>query len=583
MASVESYWFQSLGVSASLWLKDVEWFPIYVEPNITFFELEHDVDGRRGAYNLESFDWVLRHRRTLRGEHAGFSDFFVPIMRGEQIVAILVAGPFGRARLSAEVVLERWQRLSGREGHTGDPDFRAYLFASLSTVVFDPRQVTAFGRLLSGLAHLMAGEGRADKIASEIERQRVVLDPARRVERMSEAVRMMVDDRFPRSWQTRSREPELEYYGLAHAPDRVLVALAGNAEAGSEPVQAVIRRDAFQRAVVDYAAGLTNVLAGRVGDYGVVFLVATTGASRRRQQQLSDLADRIHRWARTRFAVALHFGTDGETAPESLSRRYQAALGAAQSALIEGSRMVVAGRQSVTPAVSLWEMRRSLGRILEEQPDRLAARFDEYLEVVGMQCGYRIDAARSHLEVGFERLIDVLARQGLLDERSFQAMREELERATSAARTTNELFDHYRRAVAEMSAAARSPVSARHDKSLRRALDHIRQHFTEPLRLDHVARVAGFTPSYFSKLFIRSEGTPFTHYITRLRVDRAKHLLTTTELDLSRVARLSGFGNAPYLCAVFRQAAGVTPAAWRARSQPVGPETKNHNHKLPKQ
>jgi transcriptional regulator GlxA family with amidase domain len=43
----------------------------------------------------------------------------------------------------------------------------------------------------------------------------------------------------------------------------------------------------------------------------------------------------------------------------------------------------------------------------------------------------------------------------------------------------------------------------------------------EPLTLARVARVAGFAPDYFSRLFKRDEGMTFTSYVQEARVDRA--------------------------------------------------------------
>jgi iron complex transport system substrate-binding protein len=78
-----------------------------------------------------------------------------------------------------------------------------------------------------------------------------------------------------------------------------------------------------------------------------------------------------------------------------------------------------------------------------------------------------------------------------------------------------------------------------------------------------VARITGFESSYFSRLFIREEGVAFSRYLTRKRVERAKQLLTGTDFNLARVATLSGFPDAAYLCTAFKRATGVTPKRWR--------------------
>jgi len=114
-----------------------------------------------------------------------------------------------------------------------------------------------------------------------------------------------------------------------------------------------------------------------------------------------------------------------------------------------------------------------------------------------------------------------------------------------------------------VSDALERPGPARQDRNVRRATDYIAQHYAEPLRLETVASVAGFTPTYFSRLFRKREGVPFGKYVTAFRIERAKQLLASTDLDASRIAELSGFGTPQYFSAQFPPLAGVTPLTWR--------------------
>ena len=88
----------------------------------------------------------------------------------------------------------------------------------------------------------------------------------------------------------------------------------------------------------------------------------------------------------------------------------------------------------------------------------------------------------------------------------------------------------------------------------------------EALTLDRVARVAGFAPAYFSVLFKKRIGVTFAHRLSELRLERAKHLLSRSDLNLARIAELSGLSNAHYLCRVFKRATGDTPAKFRRKT-----------------
>jgi AraC-like DNA-binding protein len=384
----------------------------------------------------------------------------------------------------------------------------------------------------------------------------------RYVERTWETVRTMVDERTPRSWYTSTHGFELRHLGLSRVADHVLVGLAVRA-GDVDPVDEAVRRNALQRESVGLARQEGDAIAGQVGDHGVVLLSGAAGSAQRRRRKLDNLVERVADLARRRFSLAMHFGVSAAAESVPLSRAYQAALGAAESALAQGVRIVTADATTLRPGRSLRHLRQQLGRIVEERPAELAARFDRYLEAVALHCGYRTDAARGHLEAGFERMTEPLVQSGTLERKSFVSLCDDLDRAAEAAGTIQELFAAYRRAVRDVSDATERPLAARHDRSVRRAVDYIRQHYTEPLRLEGVARVAGFTPKYFSKLFAESEKMPFERYVSRLRLERAMHLLASTDMGAERVAELSGFHSPQYFCRAFRAAVGATPLEYR--------------------
>jgi len=572
LMATQGFFFESLGVSAAFWLAGDDWFPLHSERGVMAFESAPGIDSQRGAYNRRSFAKVQRTRQTLLGEHNGLSDFFVPVVKRREVVAILAVGPFARSRATGAEIQERWRKLTGRQGHPSDPFFASYLEATLATIVLDAAQTAAFRRLLENWVTLAIEEGDPAELANAIERDRVLLDAAHLVDRQWATVREMIDERFTHIWQTHAIAPNLVFYGLPRVPDSVLVGLATSRSDASAEVEEIVRRSALQRAVVDFVRR-DKVLAGRVGDHGIVLMANTKGSERQRKAQLGDLGFRVGSWARRKFSVTLHFGTGEAPAHSTLATRYRIALAAAQSALFEKKELVVTPATSQS-STSLGSLRSSLDRLLAETPERLPAEFDRYLEVVLSTCGHRFEAARAHAELGFERLLEVLARQSVLDERSLNTIRADLEGSVMSASTLNEAFDHYRRAIRNLAKVSRAPVSARQERNLQRALTYIDQHYVEPLRLDQVARITGFESSYFSRLFIREEGVPFSRYLTRKSIERAKQLLTSTDFNLARVATLSGFPAATYLCTAFKRATGVTPKRWRVANPTHEPHRK---------
>jgi len=108
LAPVVAHVFEALGVSSTLW-DGRNWWTIHSEPSLSEFEAEHRVDTERIDYNERLFVQAERQKKTIRGELAGYSDLFVPIIVGGKVVAVLVTGPFARARpTSARPTRSTW-------------------------------------------------------------------------------------------------------------------------------------------------------------------------------------------------------------------------------------------------------------------------------------------------------------------------------------------------------------------------------------------------------------------------------------------------------------------------------------------
>jgi AraC-like DNA-binding protein len=547
--------FEALRVAAGFW-DGRYWTIVHEEENLIRFADEHGVEAERVRYNTRSIAKVRTTGETVLGELAGLKDLFVPIRVAGRVRAVLVTGPFMTARSTSAEILQRWRALSGCQGHPADAEFLQYLRLSLRTLVLPGASLRTFRRLVECLARLMGGQGPAEPVLAEADALRAQIENVRFVDRAWDATRTMVDRRTTRSWSSPFAKEELARVGLSEVPDGVLVDLVVSRHIDADPVDALVQHDAFQRACVELARQ-GGAAAGKVGDHGVMFLDRgrTQKHTLRRLLQLHEKASRLAR----RFDFDLHPGISALPSSASLSEKYVSALEAAGAALAGGVKR------------SVRDLRRELGRRVEESPEALAARFELYAEAVSLHSVYRLDVTGAHLEAGFDRVAETLLASGALDQKGFEQMSRDLQRATREARTVADLVSAYRDAVLEMGAAARRPGANRRERSLARALSYVADNYAEPLPLSTVARVAGFAPSYFSVLFKRREKMTFEHYVRRLRLERAQQLLAQTDLDVGRVALLAGFRTPGYLARVFKRATGLTPLESRRRARPTEP------------
>ena len=100
---------------------------------------------------------------------------------------------------------------------------------------------------------------------------------------------------------------------------------------------------------------------------------------------------------------------------------------------------------------------------------------------------------------------------------------------------------------------------------IRRALALMEANFAAKLSREEMARAAGLSVSYFSKLFTQCIGLSPHQYLVRCRLRHSKKLLATPEENLSLVdvAAEAGFADQAHFCRHFRRAYGVSPLAFR--------------------
>jgi len=103
---------------------------------------------------------------------------------------------------------------------------------------------------------------------------------------------------------------------------------------------------------------------------------------------------------------------------------------------------------------------------------------------------------------------------------------------------------------------------ARH---LVRARDLVDSRYAEPLDLEALARAAHVSPRHFSRSFRRTFGeTPHQYLLTR-RIERARYLLRTTDMQVAEVCLAVGFRSVGSFTSTFTRHAGASPTEYRRR------------------
>ncbi len=112
------------------------------------------------------------------------------------------------------------------------------------------------------------------------------------------------------------------------------------------------------------------------------------------------------------------------------------------------------------------------------------------------------------------------------------------------------------------------PVSYRKTiKAMQLSMKYINEKFTEPITLDSVAKIAGYSSCYFSSLFSKFVGMSFVEYVNRVRLVYAANLLHTTDKSISEIAYTSGFGSQSQFLRTYKSFYGILPGDARKNAR----------------
>jgi len=103
------------------------------------------------------------------------------------------------------------------------------------------------------------------------------------------------------------------------------------------------------------------------------------------------------------------------------------------------------------------------------------------------------------------------------------------------------------------------------DDDVAGALRYIREHACERIGLDDVSRAISSTNATLRRRFKAVLGRTVHEEIQRVRIERAKQLLVSTDRTFREIARLSGFCSVQHMSTRIRQATGQTPREYRQR------------------
>lgn len=93
-------------------------------------------------------------------------------------------------------------------------------------------------------------------------------------------------------------------------------------------------------------------------------------------------------------------------------------------------------------------------------------------------------------------------------------------------------------------------------------LTYMHNHIDQKISVDELARVVSLSPSYLSQTFKQVMGTSIMKYLNQYRLEQSKHYIKTTDLSLTQIADILGFGSLHYYSRQFKNAYDISPSAY---------------------
>jgi LacI family transcriptional regulator len=112
-------------------------------------------------------------------------------------------------------------------------------------------------------------------------------------------------------------------------------------------------------------------------------------------------------------------------------------------------------------------------------------------------------------------------------------------------------------------------VVAVNDKQVAAAVRFIRENACKRIAVEDVLKAVPMSRTLLERRFKKLLGhTPHDH-ILKVKIERLKHMLVTTDLSLALIADRTGFEHVEYLSVVFKRATGISPSQFRSQCKMV--------------
>ena len=101
------------------------------------------------------------------------------------------------------------------------------------------------------------------------------------------------------------------------------------------------------------------------------------------------------------------------------------------------------------------------------------------------------------------------------------------------------------------------------DNIIKRVINYMNKNYYKDLKLEVLAEIFNYNSAYLGKLFKSIVGENFNTYLDKIRIEKAKTLLTEDKLKVYQVCDKVGYKNIDYFHSKFKKYVGISPLNYK--------------------
>ncbi|MBO4346976.1 MAG: response regulator [Lachnospiraceae bacterium] len=117
--------------------------------------------------------------------------------------------------------------------------------------------------------------------------------------------------------------------------------------------------------------------------------------------------------------------------------------------------------------------------------------------------------------------------------------------------------------IVEVTQKVENNRSEKSESLIEKAESFINKNYMKDISLDDISRYCNISSYYFSKLFKQETGENYVEYLSRVRIENAKKMLSDSEASIKEISYSVGFSDPNYFSRAFKKYEGVSPTEYK--------------------